>query len=283
MSHLACVPASRVCGDWNVEAVVEYLKSIGLESYCASIRENEVDGLILAELIRLGGLDEIGMSSKLHQAKLYARLNELAKATAEAPATRRPLERAGKRRAPSPHPQQRRCKAAKAAPRPPSPPRRAGRGEVEPARAAGDGDGAAQAASRRRLVTLRGSRRSRNTCSAGSRGTGGGNVCEHNLRKDECKHCKAVGTGGRALCEHNRRKKQCKDCKAAGTGGGAICEHNRHKFSCKDCKAAGTGGRGLCEHNRMKYCCKDCQAPRGVPEGGTPVLSAARCAAESQH
>ena len=74
-----------------------------------------------------------------------------------------------------------------------------------------------------------------------------GCLCEHNIRKQNCKDCK-----GSQICEHNRQKQNCKDCK-----GSQICEHNKRKQFCKECK-----GSQMCVHDRIKLYCKECKGSR---------------------
>jgi hypothetical protein len=67
--------------------------------------------------------------------------------------------------------------------------------------------------------------------------------CEHNKRKDRCRHC-----GGAALCEHNKRKEICRLC-----GGSSFCEHNKQKTLCRHC-----GGASICVHGKQKSRCRLC-------------------------
>jgi len=71
----------------------------------------------------------------------------------------------------------------------------------------------------------------------------GGGTCKHQRKRSKCKDC-----GGGSFCEHQRRRSLCKEC-----GGSSICEHQRARGTCKDC-----GGSGICEHQRRRSTCKDC-------------------------
>ena len=75
--------------------------------------------------------------------------------------------------------------------------------------------------------------------SAGGKRARGGQMCEHNRRRNTCKEC-----GGSSICEHNRLRTRCKEC-----GGGSICEHKRQRSRCKEC-----GGSSICEHKRQRMC-----------------------------
>lgn len=54
---------------------------------------------------------------------------------------------------------------------------------------------------------------------------GGGSICPHMKRKEECRECKP-----QYFCEHNRRKKECIPC-----GGPNVCIHSKLKHRCKEC------------------------------------------------
>jgi len=67
--------------------------------------------------------------------------------------------------------------------------------------------------------------------------------CKHNKRKTRCIEC-----NGKSICIHNKRRYQCILC-----GGGSICIHNRNKALCKECK-----GVGICDHGSIKSKCRIC-------------------------
>jgi hypothetical protein len=72
--------------------------------------------------------------------------------------------------------------------------------------------------------------------------------CLHGERRIYCRKCKALGIGGDGLCEHGIRKTECKDC-----GGNRICEHNKMRRDCREC-----GGASICEHNKHRKTCLLC-------------------------
>ena len=57
----------------SVGDLCELLTSLNLRQYVGRVREEEVDGAILSELIKAGDLGEL-ISDKIHQAKLRAKL-----------------------------------------------------------------------------------------------------------------------------------------------------------------------------------------------------------------
>ena len=77
------------------------------------------------------------------------------------------------------------------------------------------------------------------------RDCGGSSFCEHNKIKYSCPLCSTVfcqhgrrkyrcydhPCTGSEICNHNCRKSQCKHC-----GGSAICEHEKVKYECRLCK-----------------------------------------------
>jgi hypothetical protein len=54
--------------------------------------------------------------------------------------------------------------------------------------------------------------------------------CEHSRQISNCRFCKALGTGGASICEHNVRKDQCRKCKGRG-----FCFHGKRKDRCSIC------------------------------------------------
>ena len=57
----------------SVGDLCELLKNLNLQQYIGKVREEEVDGATLSELIKAGDLGEL-ISDKIHQAKLRAKL-----------------------------------------------------------------------------------------------------------------------------------------------------------------------------------------------------------------
>ena len=61
---------------WDVDDVVENLKSIGVGDACIkAIRKEKIDGPTLVELIEEDGLEEIGVKKKLDRAKIKGKLS----------------------------------------------------------------------------------------------------------------------------------------------------------------------------------------------------------------
>eukprot|EP00932_Pfiesteria_piscicida_P009470 SRR837773.20204.p1 GENE.SRR837773.20204~~SRR837773.20204.p1 ORF type:complete len:193 (-),score=53.63 SRR837773.20204:5-520(-) len=61
--------------NWSVAEVASYLRDIGLSQYAAVAESNKIDGPTLLQLCRKsGGLEELGVASKLHASKLRAKL-----------------------------------------------------------------------------------------------------------------------------------------------------------------------------------------------------------------
>lgn len=67
-----------VCRDWTLHQVTEFFRGLGLGQYVEAVQEHGIDGPILSELIRMDGLDDIGVISKLHKAKIYSHLRRRA-------------------------------------------------------------------------------------------------------------------------------------------------------------------------------------------------------------
>lgn len=59
---------------WSVEDVVKYFKALHLKRYCRSVRKHGLDGPTLLQLLRLDGLDELGIASQDHANKIRIRL-----------------------------------------------------------------------------------------------------------------------------------------------------------------------------------------------------------------
>ena len=74
---------------------------------------------------------------------------------------------------------------------------------------------------------------------------GGGSICLHNKRRDNCYEC------GANICEHNKRKSCCVEC-----GGSQICPHYKKRSQCVEC-----GGSGICPHSKQRGQCKLCNSP----------------------
>lgn len=70
-------PPEAACRAWSIAQVVDFFHSCSLPQYADAVCEHCVDGQVFAELIRLNGLDDLGCESKLHQAKIMARLRTL--------------------------------------------------------------------------------------------------------------------------------------------------------------------------------------------------------------
>lgn len=69
--------ADIVCKDWTVLQVCSFLRALGFEEHAATVHLTEVDGPIFGEVVRLGGLEDLGITSKLHRAKVFAQLRRL--------------------------------------------------------------------------------------------------------------------------------------------------------------------------------------------------------------
>ena len=104
-------------------------------------------------------------------------------------------------------------------------------------------------------------------------------ICEHNVRKHDCKICKGGNRcqhgkikvscricSPQTFCKHNKRKTRCIECNGKSIcihnkirdqcilcGGGSICIHNRYKAFCKECE-----GNGICNHRNIKSKCRIC-------------------------
>jgi len=78
---------------------------------------------------------------------------------------------------------------------------------------------------------------------------GSNKICAHGIQSYVCRYCKVLGIGGGGLCEHNRKRNQCKPC-----GGSSICSHGRMRAHCVDC-----GGTSICPHRRRRNRCKVCK------------------------
>lgn len=63
-----------VCRDWTLHQVTNFFRGVGLGQYVEVMQEHGIDGPILSELIRMDGLDDIGITNKLHKAKVYSHL-----------------------------------------------------------------------------------------------------------------------------------------------------------------------------------------------------------------
>lgn len=68
------LPPEAICRDWTLEQVEEFFQSCSLPEYAEAAREHCVDGHVFSELLRLNGLSDLGCKSKLHQARILARL-----------------------------------------------------------------------------------------------------------------------------------------------------------------------------------------------------------------
>lgn len=104
-------------------------------------------------------------------------------------------------------------------------------------------------------------------------------ICEHNVRKYDCKICKGGNRcqhgkikvscricSPQTFCKHNKRKTRCIECNGKSIcihnkirdqcilcGGVSICIHNRYKAFCKECE-----GNGICNHGNIKRKCRIC-------------------------
>lgn len=68
------LPPEAICRDWSLEEVEDFFQSCSLPEYAQAAREHCVDGHVFSELLRLNGLSDLGCTSKLHHARILARL-----------------------------------------------------------------------------------------------------------------------------------------------------------------------------------------------------------------
>ena len=62
----------------SAEAVAAYFRELKLEQHVPAIIENDVNEAMLQDLIAHDGLDELGITSKLHQAKIRSHISSMA-------------------------------------------------------------------------------------------------------------------------------------------------------------------------------------------------------------
>ena len=75
------------CWGWSIQQIHRFLELINLIQYCAPVSELGIDGKILSELVRLNGLDGLGVTNIVHKAKIVGHLRRIADESAGAAST----------------------------------------------------------------------------------------------------------------------------------------------------------------------------------------------------